>query len=394
VKGRPLSGVRVIDLSRVLAGPYCAMVLADLGADVVKVEPPGGDETRRWGPPFAGDTAAYFFSANRNKRSVVLDLKGEADQLRLGRLVAQADVVVHNYTDRVSAQLGIDHRWLTEHNPECVVCRISGFGEASNRPAYDLVLQAASGLMSITGQPGGEPTKVGVAVADVVAGLFAAVGVLAQLYARRDGVRERQVDVSLLDSALALLVNQGASWLAGGDEPERLGNDHPTIVPYGLFAAGEGQLVLAVGNDRQFGALCTVLGAPDLGRDDRFASNPQRVGHRAELRQILETLLASAPAEDWRQRLELAGVPCGRVETVGEALSGVGSHLIRWMSTPDGAEQGQVMNPLRLDGEYLPPYRPAPSLGQHTGELPGTGPDESGGMRSRARSGVGPPPST
>jgi hypothetical protein len=181
--------VRVIDLSRVLAGPYCAMVLADLGADVVKVEPPGGDETRRWGPPFAGDTAAYFFSANRNKRSVVLDLKGEADQLRLGRLVAQADVVVHNYTDRVSAQLGIDHRWLTEHNPECVVCRISGFGEASNRPAYDLVLQAASGLMSITGQPGGEPTKVGVAVADVVAGLFAAVGVLAQLYARRDGGR-------------------------------------------------------------------------------------------------------------------------------------------------------------------------------------------------------------
>jgi crotonobetainyl-CoA:carnitine CoA-transferase CaiB-like acyl-CoA transferase len=367
--GRPLSGVRVIELSRILAGPYCTMLLADLGADVLKIEAPGGDETRRWGPPFVGETAAYFSSANRNKRSIVLDLKDGSARSTLGRLVAEADVVIHNYTDQVSARLGIERQWLLDQNPDCVICRISGFGESSSYPAYDLVLQAASGLMAITGHPDGEPTKVGVAVADVAAGLFAALGILAELYARRQHAGGRQLDISLLDSSLALLVNQGASWLADGGEPQRLGNDHPSIVPYGLFSTGDGQMVLAVGSDRQFGALCQVLGAPDLCGDIRFATNPRRVAHRAELRAVLETLLSSASAEEWHQRLERAEVPCGRVQTVGEALSTVGSHLLTRVPQDDGPAQGQVMSPIRIDGEYLHPYRAAPALGQHTGEL-------------------------
>jgi crotonobetainyl-CoA:carnitine CoA-transferase CaiB-like acyl-CoA transferase len=363
IEGRPLSGVRVVELSRILAGPYCTMLLADLGADVIKVEPPGGDETRRWGPPFVGETAAYFASANRNKRSVVLDLKHKPDRVILGELVGQADVVVHNYTERVSAQLGVDHKWLAKRNPYCIVCRVSGFGDATDEPAYDLVLQAASGLMAITGQPDGPPTKVGVAVADLAAGMFAAIGVLAELFARRQQSRGSEVEISILDSALALLVNQGASWLAGGEDPQRWGNDHPSIVPYGLFPTGDGDLVLAVGSDRQFGALAEVLGAPELAQDPRFATNASRVGNRTAVRAVLEQQLSSSSAEDWRQRLQRAGVPCGRVRTVGEALATAGDRLVARLSQEGGPAEGQVMSPIRIDGQYLRPYASAPELG-------------------------------
>ncbi|MGA8428005.1 MAG: CoA transferase [Candidatus Dormiibacterota bacterium] len=363
IDGRPLSGVRVVDLSRILAGPYCTMVLADLGADVIKIEPPGGDETRRFGPPFSGDTAAYFASANRNKRSIVLDLKQQRDLAILGQLVVGADVVVHNYTERVSAQLGVDAGWVAERNPRCIVCRVSGFGADSDEPAYDLVLQAASGLMSITGQPDGPPTKVGVAVTDVAAGLFAAVGILAELFARGRGDRGGEVEVSILDSALALLVNQAASWLAGGDEPQRWGNDHPSIVPYALFPTADGDLVLAVGSDRQFGALVEVLGIAGLAQDPRFATNPDRVRNRSALRAVLEEKLSARGAEDWRQLLQLAGVPCGRVRSVGEALTAAGDRLVARLSRADGPDQAQLMSPIRLDGDYLRPYKPPPDLG-------------------------------
>ncbi|HUY25148.1 MAG TPA: CoA transferase [Candidatus Saccharimonadales bacterium] len=361
--GRPLSGVRVLELSRILAGPYCTMLLADLGADVIKVEPPTGDETRRWGPPFAGDTAAYFTSANRNKRSVVLDLKQDSGRLVLGDLVAQADVVVHNYTERVSTRLGIDREWLAGRNPNCIVCRISGFADGSDEPAYDLVLQAASGLMAITGQPEGPPTKVGVAVADVAAGMFAAIGVVAELFARSQGGQRPEVEVSILDSALALLVNQGASWLASGDDPQRWGNDHPSIVPYGLFPTGDGDLVLAVGSERQFGALTQVLGAPEMAQDPRFATNSRRVSNRTALRRVLEDKLSARGAEEWRQLLQPVGVPCGRVRTVAESLSRAADRLVIRMPRNGGPTEGQVMSPIRLDGNYLRPYRPAPDLG-------------------------------
>ncbi|MFZ0994376.1 MAG: CoA transferase [Candidatus Dormiibacterota bacterium] len=364
VDGRPLSGVRVLELARILAGPYCTMLLADLGADVLKVEPPGGDESRRWGPPFAGDTATYFASANRNKRSLVLDLKQESDRLILGELVSQADAVVHNYTERVSAQLGIDQQWLARHNPDAIVCRISGFGAGSDHPAYDLILQAASGLMSITGQPDGPPTKMGVAVADVATGMFAALGILAELCARQQPSRGHQVDVSILDSALALLVNQGASWLASGDEPQRRGNDHPSIVPYGLFPTGKGELVLAVGSDRQFAALAEILGDPGLANQPRFATNPNRVRNRTELRMVLEEKLSSRSAEDWNDRLQRAGVPCGQVRSVGEALATVGARLVARVGEDGGSGERQVMSPIRLGGDYLRPYAPSPKLGE------------------------------
>lgn len=363
IDGRPLSGVRVVDLSRILAGPYCTMLLADLGADVIKIEPPGGDETRRFGPPFSGDTAAYFASANRNKRSIVLDLKQQPDLETLGKLVDTADVVVHNYTKRVSSQLGVDARWVAERNPRCIVCRVSGFGGGSDEPAYDLVLQAASGLMSITGQPDGPPTKVGVAVADVTAGLFAAVGILAELFARGQSDRGGEVEISILDSALALLVNQASSWLASGEDPQRWGNDHPSIAPYGLFPTARGDLVLAVGSDRQFGALAEALGIAGLAKDPKFATNPDRVRNRSALRAVLEEKLSARDAEDWRQVLQLAGVPCGPVRSVGEALTAAGDRLVARLSRADGPDEGQLMSPIRLDGEYLRPYKPAPELG-------------------------------
>jgi len=369
VEGRPLSGVRVLELARILAGPYCGMLLADLGADVLKVEPPGGDESRRWGPPFAGETSTYFASANRNKRSVVLDLKQGSDRVILGGLVSQADVVVHNYTARVSARLGIDHRWLANRNPDAIVCRISGFGEGSDQPAYDLILQAASGLMAITGQPDGPPTKAGVAVADVAAGMFAAVGILAELFARNQPSRGREVDISIFDSALALLVNQGTSWLATGEEPQRRGNDHPSVVPYGIYPTGEGDLVLAVGSDRHFAALAELLGAPDLPDDPRFATNSDRVVNRAALRTALEEKLSSRSAEEWSERCQRAGVPCGRVRSVGEALAGVGARLVARVGGEPGPRQAQVMSPIRLRGDYLRPYAPSPNLGE--AKLPG-----------------------
>jgi crotonobetainyl-CoA:carnitine CoA-transferase CaiB-like acyl-CoA transferase len=373
VEGRPLSGVRVLELARILAGPYCTMLLADLGADVLKVEPPGGDESRRWGPPFAGETSTYFASANRNKRSVVLNLKQESDRVILGDLASQADVVVHNYTRRVSAQLGIDHQWLANRNPDAVVCRIAGFGEESDQPAYDLILQAASGLMAITGQPDGPPTKAGVAVADVAAGMFAAMGILAELFARQQPSRARQVDISIFDSALALLVNQGASWLATGQEPQRRGNDHPSVVPYGLYPTGEGDLVLAVGSDRQFAALAEVLGAPDLPDDPRFATNANRVENRVALRTLLEGKLSSHSAEEWSARCQRAGVPCGRVRSVGEALASFGGRLVARVGEDAGSGEAQVMSPIRLGGDYLRPYAPSPKLGG--AELPGPADD-------------------
>ncbi len=348
----------MLDLARIVAGPYCSMLLGDLGADVIKIEPPGGDELRRWGPPFAGSTAAYFLCANRNKRSLVLDLHRFEDRAHLAALVKEADVVVHNYTERVSRKLGIDSDWLAEQNPRCVICRVSGFPDGSERAAYDLVLQAASGLMAITGQPEGPPTKVGVAVADASAGLFSALAVMAKLLQGGGG----RVEVSLLDAALALLLNQGAAWLAGAPEPRRLGNDHPNIAPYGTFATADGELVLGVGSGQQFRSLCGVLQLEQLPDRAEFATNPQRVAHREELRSLLEAQLRFRSAEEWSSELQAVGVPCGLVNSVGQALSGVGRHLIAQLRSDDGSSQAQLMSPIRLDGDYLRPYRAAPSL--------------------------------
>ena len=323
----PLTGLRVIDLSTVLAGPYCTMVLADLGADVIKVEPPEGDATRGWGPPWVGDvaagtrTAAYFLAVNRNKRSIRLDLRSAEGREVLRRLLAGSDVLVENFRPGGLARLGFDEATLRAIEPDLVHLAISGYGtagDAAARPGYDFVIQAVGGLMSITGDDaaiGGGPTKVGVAISDVVTGLFATIGILAALLARpqRAGPAGQRVDVSLLGSTLAVLVNQAQNAFVTGRAPGRRGNAHPNIVPYETFATTDGELAIAVGSERQWPRFCTVLGLPELAMDPRFATNGDRVEHRLELRPILAARLAERSSTDWMAALEAAEVPCGPI---------------------------------------------------------------------------------
>ena len=313
--------MRVVDLSRVLAGPYCTMVLADLGADVVKVErPAGGDETRSWGPPFAGGEAAYYLSVNRGKRSCAIDLsQPEGRDLAL-ELCAGADAVIENFKVGGADRLGVGYEAVRERNPRVVYCSITGFGserEPPGRPGYDFVAQAESGLMSITGPADGQPYKVGVALVDVLAGLHAAAGILAGLH----GGEGARIEVPLLDSGLAGTVNVAQNALVTGAEPGRYGNAHPNIVPYETFETASGQIAIAAANDGLFGALCRVLGLDDLAADERFVSNAARVEHRGELIPMLAARLRERPAEEWLSELDAAGVPVGKVRTVPEALA-------------------------------------------------------------------------
>jgi crotonobetainyl-CoA:carnitine CoA-transferase CaiB-like acyl-CoA transferase len=317
----------VLDFSRVLAGPFATMMLADLGAEVTKVERPGvGDETRSWGPPHdARGDATYFQSVNRNKTSVALDLRDPGDLAEARRLARDADVLVENFRPDVMTGLGLGFEELAAENPGLVYCSVTGFGSGeagAALPGYDLLVQALGGLMSITGEPGGEPTKVGVALVDVLAGLFATVGILAALRHRdaTDGEGQR-VEVDLLSSLLAALVNQGSAYTLAGVVPGRMGNRHPSISPYELFDTGEGELVLAVGNDRQFGALCEELGLPGLAADERFATNPVRVENREELRERLEAALAARPAAAWAEALTARRVPAGVVNDLAGAFA-------------------------------------------------------------------------
>ena len=319
----PLAGVRVVDLSRVLAGPYATMTLADLGADVVKIEhPAGGDETRTWGPPFAGGESAYFLSVNRGKRSVALDLKDpEGRELAL-ELCARADVVIENFRPGGAARLGLDYEAVRKRRADVVYCTISGFGarEPHDRAGYDFTVQAESGLMAITGEPDGEPMKVGVAIVDVLAGLNAATAILAALR-RRDLTGEGdRVEVSLLDSAFAALVNVGANALLTGEEPQRYGNAHPSIVPYQPFRAADGWIAVAAANDGLYTKLCEAIERPDLAGDERYATNEARVLNREPLIAELQAVFAARSTDDWEPLLLVAGVPAGKIGGVGEAL--------------------------------------------------------------------------
>src|SRR6186997_1087284 len=321
----PLAGIRVVDLSTVLAGPYATMVLADLGADVVKVEPPDGDSTRGWGPPWVGEgasrTAAYYLAVNRNKRSLRLDLKTPDGAGVVRRLLERGDVLVENLRPGSLDRLGFDDETLRALNPDLIHLSISGYGTsgpAAGRPGYDFVIQAVGGLMSITGDndaDGGHPTKVGVAISDVVTGLYGAIGVLAGLIGRADAGGQR-VDVSLLGSTLAVLINQAQNAFVAGSSPGRLGNAHPNIVPYETFATADGAIVVAVGSERQWPRLCNELELPDLATDERFADNGARVRNRAELRPILAARFMEADSTHWLRRLDEAGIPCGPVNSV------------------------------------------------------------------------------
>ncbi|MBX5464745.1 MAG: CoA transferase [Clostridia bacterium] len=321
----PLEGVRVLDFSRILSGPYCSMMLADWGADVVKVERPGsGDDTRQWGPPFLGGESAYFLSVNRNKRSLALDLSLPEGRRVVYRLAERADVVIENFRPGTADRLGIGYRQLRQFNPRLVYCSISGFGQTGpdrDRPGFDAVAQAMSGMMSLTGEPGGEPTKHGMSVADLAAGMWAAFAIVVALYERQRSGEGQYLDVSLLDGQIAWLTYAAGAYFATGRDPERLGSAHPTIVPYQPFATTDGHIMVAVGNDRLWRAFCEAAELPELAADPRFATNPARVEHRAELVPILAARLATRSSAEWTERFDRAGVPSGPILGVGEALA-------------------------------------------------------------------------
>ena len=384
----PLDGLRVLDCSRVLAGPFATMLLADLGADVVKLEPPGGDESRGWGPPWWGAAedrrSAYFASVNRNKRSIVVDLQTDAGRQLLDRLADGADLLVHNARPSSAARLGLDADRLRAAHPDLVVAVVGGFsGRDRELPAYDLLAQAMSGLMSVTGEPTGPPHKAGVALLDLLAGLEVAVGALAALLGRAaiGGAGQAPVvEVSLMEASVAALTNVLANHLATGEEPRRWGNAHPNIVPYQSFATRDGYLAIAVGNDAQFERLLQVLGLDAAGR---FATNADRVAAREELVPWLSAGIARRGRDELVEALRAADVPAGPVAGVGEALRGMeAAHGGDWVQ--DAPPVRLAPDPIRLDGES-PPLRGAPPLlGEHTDEVlveAGLGGDEVAQLR-------------
>jgi crotonobetainyl-CoA:carnitine CoA-transferase CaiB-like acyl-CoA transferase len=376
----PLAGLRVLDLSRVLAGPLCTMVLGDLGAEVVKIERPGhGDETRAWGPPWAegpaGRESAYYLSVNRNKRSVEADLKSDAGRALVHRLAADADVLLENFVPGTMERLGLGWDALSTANPRLVWCSITGYGSDGpepTRPGYDFAVQARAGWMAITGEPQGAPMKAGVAVVDVLTGQNAALAILAALHERDGSGRGQRVEVSLFDTALAGLVNVTQAALVTGREPSRWGNAHTTIVPYQTFDAADRPFVVAVGNDGQWRKLCAAVHAPELLADERLATNPGRVENRAIVGDALAAIFRDRPAAEWLEVLERAGVPCAPVQGVGEALRDpvLTERGGTWTMAGDTFGEVQtVPSPLRFSRTPAAMRHPAPALGEHTREI-------------------------
>ena len=361
-----LDNLRVLDFSRILAGPYATMQLADLGAVVTKVERPvTGDDTRTWGPPYDDrGQATYFQAVNRNKDTIVLDLTDQQDRAEARRLAVSADIVVENFRPGLMAEFGLDYGQLAPDNAGLIYCSITGFGRGrgADLPGYDLLIQALGGLMSITGSAAGEPQKVGVALVDVLAGLFATIGILAALQHRAASGEGQRVDIDLLSCVLAGLVNQASAYTSAGVVPTRMGNQHPSIAPYELVACADGNLVLAVGNDRQFAALCHVLGAPSLATAERFATNSARVRHRQQLRAEIENLLAARTVADWTNALAKARVPAGAVNDIAGAFAladTLGLDPIVTLPRVDGSAVGLCRNPINLSATP-PVYRCAP----------------------------------
>jgi crotonobetainyl-CoA:carnitine CoA-transferase CaiB-like acyl-CoA transferase len=380
----PLDGITVLDLTRVLSGPYCTMLLADMGARVIKLEQPGkGDDTRAWGPPFLYPSApspraggpdvngesAYFLSINRNKESVTLDFKQPEGRAVLDRLIARSDVLVENFRPGTLARLGLDYRALAAAHPRLVYCSISGFGHTgprSKEPGYDAIMQAEGGLMSITGAADGAPYRLGVAIVDIVSGMFAAYGVALALFARDRTGRGQEVDLAMLDATVALLTYQAGNFFASGTVPARLGNRHPSIVPYETFAASDGEFVLAVGNDEQWRRFCAIAGLPE---EERFATNRQRVTGYDQLRPLVADRLRTQPRQHWIDRLTAAGVPCGSVRNFEELFADPQLAAREMLARVEHATIGELKTlgvPVKLSDTPGGVRTPPPTLGQHT----------------------------
>ena len=381
----PLDGIRVFDLARILAGPTCTQLLGDLGADVIKIERPGaGDDTRKWGPPYVKDKAgkdtgesAYYLSSNRNKRSLAIDIAKPAGQALAKRLIARCDIMVENFKVGDMARYGLSYADLKEANPRLIYCSITGFGQTgpyAPRAGYDMLAQGLGGIMSVTGEPDRPPMKVGVGIADIMCGMYAASAILAALHHRNRTGEGQYIDLSLLDTQVAWLANVGLNYLTSGEVPQRLGNEHPNIVPYNVMAAADGHVILAVGNDNQFAKFCEFAGAPDLAADPRFVTNEKRVANRRALYALLEPVLKLKSQHDWVAGLARLGVPCSPVNTVEQVFADpqIKAREMR-LSMPHAlAGKGTVdliANPIRFSATPVA-YREAPPfLGQHSEEV-------------------------
>jgi formyl-CoA transferase len=384
---RALSGLRVLDLTRVLAGPWCTQILADLGADVIKIERPGsGDDTRAWGPPFLRDAAghetaeaAYYLAANRGKRSVTLDIAAPEGRAIVRKLAGACDVLVENYKVGQLAKYGLDQAALAQVNPRLIYCSITGFGQDGpykDRAGYDFIIQGMGGFMSITGErddlPGGGPQKAGVAVSDLMTGMYATVAILAAVAQRHRTGRGQYIDMALFDSVVAMLANMNTNYLTTGKPPGRVGNSHTNIVPYQVFAAADGHVIIAVGNDGQYVKFCDVAGRPDLALDARFARNADRVRNRAVLVPLLEQVVRQRPVAFWAAGLEGAGVPCGPINTIAQALADpqiVARGLVIDLPHPLAGTVQLVGSPIRMSASPPALERAPPTLGQHTAEV-------------------------
>ncbi|WP_309045670.1 CaiB/BaiF CoA transferase family protein [Marinobacter sediminicola] len=399
---KPLAGIRVLDLSRILAGPWCSQHLADMGAEVIKVEhPEGGDDTRGWGPPYLEGTqeAAYYLSANRGKRSITVDIAQPEGQALIREIVTHCDVVLENFKVGGLKRYGLDYDSLKTVKPDLVYCSITGFGQSgpySKRAGYDFLLQGMGGLMDITGrpdeEPGGEPVKVGVAVVDLFTGMYATTSILSALIGRSRTGEGAWIDVALMDVQVSMLANQAMNYLTSGQSPQRMGNSHPNIVPYQAFSTADGHIILAVGNDGQFRRFCKVAGVPDLALDKRFASNRSRVQNRKLLVSNIESLIRAKPTLFWLEALEREGVPCGPINSIEQVFADPQvQHRGLKVAMPheEAGEVNLVSNPVRFNNNPMNADTPPPRLGEHTESvLSELFPDRKGFLDSLRNKGV------
>ena len=380
----PLAGLRVLELARILAGPWAGQILADLGADVIKVERKGaGDDTRGWGPPFVPATdgshlgAAYFHATNRGKRSIELDFESEEGRRIVRKLAARSDVLIENFKVGGLAKFGLDYNSLAPDNPRLIYCSVTGFGQTgpyAQRPGYDLMAQGMAGMMGITGNPDGEPMRTGVPVSDIFTGVYSAVGILAALARREKTGRGGYADTALVDTTVGVLANQALNYFISGTVPHRMGNAHPNITPYQVFPVADGHIIIASGNDGQFAKLCAVLGEPELAKEEKYIDNKARLAHRAELIGHLCTLTARLPQADLLDRLEAAGVPAGPINDLAQVFSDPqvvhrGMKIERPSAKAADGKIPGVRTPITLDGAPRAAERPSPRLGEHTDEI-------------------------